>query len=200
MKQRFFCSALAIAGVVSAVSCSHDSSGARSSLTAPTPGAAAARGNGAPDGKLVFSWNLIGTPGDNEGGCGNGRRVFVDRGASKAQILFENDTDWSIAQCDATGGDRAVIHSADLAKLDVYARILGKPGGSLHVCAMTLEDFTNGETLCLLGTIDMTRGQKEKFEFKNDMLFDASVEDVLWQVDTNPDFRIVQFRVYATGS
>ena len=110
----------------------------------------------------------------------------MDRGASKAQILFENDTDWSIAQCDATGGDRAVIHSADLAKLDV--------------CAMTLEDFTNGETLCLLGTIDMTRGQKEKFEFKNDMLFDASVEEVLWQVDTNPDFRIVQFRVYATGS
>ena len=132
--------------------------------------ATTARGNGAPDGKLVFCWNLIGTPGDYEGGCGNGRRVFVDRGANRAQIL------------------------------DVYARILGKPGGNIHVCAMTLEDFNNGETLCLLGTIDMTRGQKSKFQIQNDMLFDASLEDILWQVDTNPDFRIVQFRVYATGS
>src|SRR5262245_64115462 len=151
MKQRFFCSALAIAGVVSAVSCSHDSSGARSSLTAPTPGAAAARGTGSPDGKLVFSWNLIGTPGDYEGGCGNGRRVFVDRGASKAQILFENDINgWSIEQCDATGGDRAVINRGDLAHLDVYDRILGKPNDTLHVCAMTMDDFNNGETVCLL--------------------------------------------------
>ncbi len=28
-------------------------------------------------------------------------------------------------------------------------------------------------------------------------MFDASLEDLIWSVDTNPDFRIVQFRVYA---
>lgn len=63
------------------------------------------------------------------------------------------------------------------------------------------EDFTNGETLCLLGTIDMKRdGGKSKFQLQPDSLFDASLADIMWQVDTNADFRIVQFRVYATGS
>ena len=155
-------------------------------------------GNGAPKGKLVFSWNLIGTPGDYEGGCGNGRRIFVQRGANHEHILFEDHDDgWHIEQCDATFGDTAVIHSDDLGTLDVYARIVGKPNGRLFVCADTVEDHTTGEHLCLLGTIDLTReGGRSRFQVRPDSLFDAQLEDIIWSVETNSDFRIAQFRVY----
>ena len=155
-------------------------------------------GNGAPRGRHIFSWNLIGTPGDYEGGCGQGRRVFVERDARQAQIVFRDHNDgWHIEQCDATGGDVAEIHSDELGTFDVYARILGKPNGRLQVCADTVEDVLAGEVLCALGTIDLTReGAKSRFKVQADSLFDASLEDIMWNVDTNSDFRIVQFRVY----
>ena len=155
-------------------------------------------GNGAPRGRHVFSFNLIGTPGDYEGGCGQGRRVFVERDARQAQIVFrDHDDGWHIEQCDATGSDVAEIHSDSLGTLDVYARILGKPRGRLQVCADTVEDVVAGETLCALGTIDLTReGGRSRFKVQADSLFDASLEDIMWNVDTNNEFRIVQFRVY----
>ena len=155
-------------------------------------------GNGAPKGRHVFSWNLIGTPGDYEGGCGDGRRIFVERGANHENILIQDANDgWRIVQCDATFGDTAVIHSDDLGTFDIYARILGKPNGTLHVCADTVTDAALGEDLCLLGTIDLKRdGGRSRFSLQPDSLFDASLEDILWSVDTNADFRIVQFRVY----
>jgi hypothetical protein len=28
-------------------------------------------------------------------------------------------------------------------------------------------------------------------------MFDASLEDIVWTVDTNADFRIAQFRIYS---
>ena len=82
--------------------------------------------------------------------------------------------------------------------LNVYARILGKPGGNLKVCADTVEDHITGDHLCLLGTLDITReGGRSRFQVRPDSLFDASFEDIIWSVETNSDFRIVQFRVYA---
>jgi hypothetical protein len=85
---------------------------------------AAARGNGLPDGaKRVYSFNLIGTPGDYEGGCGNGSRIFVERGDHHAHMdIVDHDDGWHVAECDATGGDRAVLHSDELGTYDVYVR------------------------------------------------------------------------------
>jgi hypothetical protein len=153
-------------------------------------------GNGAPRGKHVYSWNLIGTPHDYQGGCGDGRRIFVERDIKGAQILVKDENDgWSIEDCNATGGHQAVLHSDDLGHFTVYARILGKPGGNLHVCVDLVTD-TDG-VLCSIGTIDITRaGGQSKFKIQPDELFDAELEDLLWTVDTNKDFRIVQFRVY----
>lgn len=202
MKQRFFGSALVIAGVVGAVACSQGSKATSSSLTAPTPESAAVRGNGIPDGyKLVFNWNLIGTPKDYQGGCGDGHRIFVNREISNAHILITDPSGaaqgsgWSIVDCNATGGNIAEMQSDGLGTFVVYARILGKPGGHIHVCAseVTLLD----EQLCELGTIDLTRSKgQSKFQLQPNELFDASLFDILWTVDTNKDFRIVQFRVY----
>jgi len=198
MSRRFSgTSALVIAGLVGAVACSQGSKATSSSLTAPTPASAGVSGNGAPSGKLIFNWNLIGVPHDYTGGCGNGSRIFVERGDHSAHILIQDANNWSIVDCNGTGGNTAEMTSADLGQFDVYARILGKPGGTLNVCADFVSDAQ--DQLCLLGTIKMTRsGGQSKFQLQPDSLFDASLEDILWTVDTNNDFRIVQFRVYQT--
>jgi hypothetical protein len=157
---------------------------------------AALAGNGAPRGKHVFNWNLIGTPHDYQGGCGDGRRIFVERGVNNAHITITNGDQWSIVDCNATGGNMADMTSNNLGIFDVYVRILGKTGGTLHVCAAATVTDADAD-LCLLGTIDLTRGKgQSKFTVHPDSLFDASVQDVIWSVDTNQDFRIAQFRVY----
>src|SRR5262245_4688072 len=156
----------------------------------------ATSGNGAPRGKHVFNWNLIGTPHDYQGGCGDGHRIFVERDAKGAQIVLKDENDrLRIEDCNATGGHQAVMHSDDLGVFNVYARILGKPGGTLHVCVDLVSD-TDG-LLCSIGTIDLKRdGGQSKFRLQPDALFDAELEDLLWIVVTNKEFRIVQFRVY----
>ncbi len=120
----------------------------------------------------------------------------MERDAKGAQIVIKDENDgWSIVDCNATGDHQAVMHSDDLGTFNVYARILGKPGGNLHVCVDLVSDIDG--ILCSIGTIDITRaGGQSKFKVQPDELFDAELEDLLWTVDTNKDFRIVQFRVY----
>jgi hypothetical protein len=199
--RRCFSSALVVAGLVSATACSQGSKATSSSLTAPTPESAAARGNGAPNGKLVFNWNLIGTPKDYSGGCGDGHRIFVNRDVNNAHITIQdagNGGAWSIVDCNATGGHLAVMESADLGTFHVYVRILGKIGGHLDVCAAKTITDADGD-FCELDEIHLTRvGGQSKFTVQPDTLFDASNFDVFWAVDTNQDFRIAQFRVYQT--
>ena len=68
----------------------------------------------------------------------------------------------------------------------------------MRVCGDLTVDPVTGDTLCLAGTIDLTRSSgQSKFQLAPSSLFDASLEDVLWTVETNTNFRIVQFRVYA---
>jgi hypothetical protein len=203
MFQRFLGGGCVIAAVVGAMACSQGSKGTSSNLTAPTPASAAAKGNGAPDGKLVFNWNLIGTPKDYDGGCGDGHRIFVNRDVNNAHITIQDGGDgaggWSIVDCNGTGGHLAVMDSADLGTFHVYVRILGKPGGKLDVCAAKTITDADGD-FCELGEIHLLRaGGQSKFAVQPDTLFDASNFDVFWAVDTNQDFRIAQFRVYQTS-
>jgi len=148
--------------------------------------------------KLVYNFNVIGHPGSYDGNCGNGHRIFVNRGANNAQVLIQNSTTgWSVVDCNATADHRAVLATNQAGLYDVYVRILGKPGGHINICADTYEDFLAGETLCLLGTIDLTRAKgQSKFTLAPSAMFDASLEDLIWLVDTNSDYRIAQFRVY----
>lgn len=162
---------------------------------------AAANPPGVPDGlKLEFSFNMIGTPGDYEGGCGEGHRIFVQRDANHEHVLVrDHDDGWHIEWCDATFGDTAELHTDEAGTYDLYVRILGKPGGQLTICADTLEDHATGEHLCLLDSFTLNReGSKSSFQVRPDSLFDAELEDLIWSVWTNSDFRIAQFRVYAT--
>ena len=149
--------------------------------------------------KLVYNFNLIGYPAGKvyDGSCGDGHRIFVNRAATKAQLVIRNGTEWAITDCNATADHQAALTSSQAGVLDLYVRILGKPGGTLHVCADTLADALAGEFLCQIGTLDLTRAKgQSKFNLVPMALFDASNIDILWSLDTNRDFRIVQFRVY----
>ena len=149
--------------------------------------------------KLVYNFNVIGYPaGQTYGGnCGTGHRIFVNREASRAQLIVTNGPNWGVIDCNATSDHQAVLQTAQVGVLSIYMRILGKPGGHFGACGQTVTDFASGDTLCLLGTIDLTRGKgQSKFQLAPSAMFDASLEDLIWTVDTNTNFRIVQFRVY----
>lgn len=149
--------------------------------------------------KLVFNFNVLGYPAGNAytGDCGNGHRIFVNRDANKAQVLVQNGTSWDIVDCNATSDHQAVLQTSQPGLYDVYERILGKPGGNISICGQTFTDFTSGDTLCLLGTIDLTRSSgHSKFQLAPAAMFDATLENLIWTIDTNTDFRIAQFRVY----
>ena len=150
--------------------------------------------------KLVFNFNVLGYPAGQTyaGNCGNGHRIFVNREASKAQVLVQNGSFWTVVDCNATSDHQALLQSSQVGLYDIYMRILGKPGGRFQACGQTVADFATGDTLCLLGTIDLTRsGGHSKFQLAPSSIFDASLEDLIWTVDTNTNFRIVQFRVYS---
>lgn len=148
-------------------------------------------------GKLAYKFNLIGYPADKEytGGCGNGRRIFVNRDRKGAQMIVRNtDGSWYIADCNATADNKAELRTSDAGSYDVYVRILGKPGGHAHVVVDTL---TN-EELLPIASFDIGPREKGKSMFKilPSEIFDASEFDLLWTIDTNRDYRIAQFRVY----
>lgn len=153
-----------------------------------------------PGSKLIYSFNVIGYPADKvyDGGCGQGHRIFVNRDAHHTHVLVTDTNDgWYIADCDATGDKWAELHTDELGVYDVYVRILGKPGGNITICADEFTDPVSHEHLCLLGTIDLTRGSgQSRFSIQPDAIFDASMFDIMWSVETNSDFRIAQFRVY----
>ena len=149
--------------------------------------------------KLAYNFNVIGYPAGQvyNGGCGNGHRIFVNREANKAQVLVRNGANWAVVDCDATGDHQAMLQTSEPGLYDVYVRILGKPGGKIFICGQTYLDFLAGETVCFLGTIDLTRaGGHSKFQLAPAAMFDATLEDLIWTVDTNSNFRIAQFRVY----
>jgi len=144
----------------------------------------------------VYQFNLIGHPGEYSGGCGEGNRVFVERDARNATMLVVNGGSWDITDCNATGHNTAEMTTRDAARYAVFVKMLGKPGGNLRICADYYSDYVAGEDMCLLGYLDLTRGRHSRFTLAPSSMFDASLEDIIWQIDTNQDFRIAQFRVY----
>src|SRR2546428_4927888 len=169
-------------------------------LTAAT--AASANPKPIPAGsKLVFNFNVLGYPAGKtyDGNCGDGHRIFVNREAKGAQVRVVNSTtDWSIVDCNATSDHSAILATNQVGIYDIYVRILGKPGGHISICADTLLDTVTGDVLCPFGTIDLTRSKgQSKFQLAPSSMFDASLLDILWTLETNSDFRIVQFRVYS---
>jgi hypothetical protein len=160
----------------------------------------AANPPGIPSGyKKVFQFNLIGVPKTYTGGCGNGARIFVDRGAAAAKVTvyYTATGGWDILNCNGSGSNVASLQNPDMGTFVVYARILGKPGGSLTICADILVDQVSQETLCALDTFSLTRSSgKSTFKPVPNAIFATALYNVLWTIETNTGFRIAQFRIY----
>ncbi len=108
-------------------------------------GVAEANPPGVPQGMhKVYQFNLIGHPGEYDGNCGNGNRIFVPRDANHAHILIRDEDDgWHIEDCNATvPGGKAELHTDEVGLYAIYVRMLGAPGGELDICADTAEDHS----------------------------------------------------------
>lgn len=182
-------------------------------------------GNGFPKGSLKeYQFNIIGVPkGKKSDNSNNGRRIFVPLDGKVSiqlsegpfQILDHDATQGSAAfqlpspcdDCDGTG----VI---DLS-YSVFARPLGKPGGS--ACMTTCAQY-DGVDLCsaksylaqrvwgkstAVNVADTLLGMyvydcaNDRWEFKE--LFDDDLENYYWEYD-NKGLKVLQLRFYACST
>lgn len=180
--------------------------------------ARAVSGNGAPSG-AHYNLNLIGMSKEKSPNLsgGNGHRIFVPLTGSTQILLAPGD----FAVLDANGTDgqaKFQLPNPDpdndgVTEYTVYARALGKPGGSstTKTCAT---DPTTGELYCSVESMVLVR-EKGKSSFSNvskqllyvyaDIdgdgtvdrmpLFDDRLEGYFWQYDNN-GLRLVQLRFY----
>lgn len=216
------------------VGCSEDS------LVEPTadaaalnaPSGVATTGNGAPSG-AHYTLNIIGVPKGKTAPMddNSGHRIFVNlEGNTKINLQNADLTDGTFSVLDANGtdGDGALFQlpSADLdndgiTKYSVYARALGKPGGSaiMTTCATmvddpnTHEDETDTEVCSLESYVALREKGGSKFEnvsrellyiyadldgdgtVERVPLFDDRLQDYYWSYD-NSGLKVLQLRFY----
>ena len=184
----------------------------------PTLDEVLGRGNGAPSG-AHYSLNLIGVPqGKTADMTGNnGHRIFMPRSGSAKILLSEGS--FQVLDANGTDGSAAFqLPSPDpdndgLTSYSVFARALGKPGGSstTTTCAT---DPADGELVCSLeasvlvrssGKSSFTNVSRQLLYIYADLdgdgdterypLFDGTLEDYFWQYD-NSGLHLAQLRFY----
>lgn len=175
-------------------------------------------GNGAPAG-AHYNLNIIGVPKNKSASLagGDGRRIFVPLAGSTKILLMEGD--FQVLDANGTDGSAAFqLPSPDpdndgITQYSVFARALGKPGGSSKTTTCAT-DPTTGELYCSIESMVMVRN-KGKSSFTNvskqllfvfaDIdgdgvvdrvpLFDERLEDFFWQYD-NTGLKLLQLRFY----
>lgn len=175
-------------------------------------------GNGGPSG-AHYNLNIIGKSDKNCDATQNngGHRIFVPLNGGTKILLSEGD----FAVLDYCGTDGSASFqlpnpdptNSGTTKYSVYARALGKPGGSskTNTCAT---DPTTDETYCSVYTYVATRStgkstftnvSKELLYIYADLnsdgtlerypLFDQKLQDYYWQYDNN-GLKVLQLRFY----
>lgn len=185
-------------------------------------------GNGAPSG-THYTLNIIGVErkGNPANSRSNGRRIFVPL-FNKCDIGLQQGSFDVLDYLCGFDGDRAEFQlpnpvgtSGNFA-YSVYARALGKPGGSARMAAC-YEDAVTGEEWCNTSVVTLSRtGGKSTFsnvsrqllqvcadvnadptitDLRYVGLFDAVGSDYWWEYD-NTGLRLAQLRFYPipTGS
>lgn len=179
---------------------------------------AGAPGNGAPSG-AHYSLNIIGMAKGksvNLGG-GEGHRIFVPLYTTSRINLTEGD--FGVVDANGTDGTAAfMLPSPDadgdgVTSYSVYARALGKPGGS-SITTTCATDPTTGELVCSNETMVLVRSSgSSKFtnvsrsllyvmadldgdgDVERVPLFDDRLQDYFWSYDNN-GLRLAQMRFY----
>lgn len=171
-------------------------------------------GNGAPSGQH-FQLNIIGVPKNKTATMTSGNRIFLPL-EGRAKVLL-SEGPFSVIDANGTDGSAAFQLPAPDADGDgvtsysVYARPVGKPGGTIKANTCATNPAT-GEEICSLETMVQTRS-KGKSTFSNvssellsisadidgdgDLdrvpLFDSRLENFLWSFD-NAGLKILQLR------
>jgi hypothetical protein len=177
---------------------------------------AGVRGNGAPNG-AHFNLNIIGMAKNKTADMSGGGRIFVImNGTTKImlspgefQVLDANGTD-GVAAFQLPNPDP---ENDGVTAYSVFARALGKPGGSSTTTTCATDPVT-GEEYCSIYSMVLVR-DKGKSSFTNvsrellyvyaDIdadgiverlpLFDSQLEDYFWNYDNN-GLRLAQLRFY----
>ena len=210
---------LAALGALLGSSCGQESLFKR---TDGEPVAIQLKGNGAPSGSH-FNLNLIGVPKSKSADMtGNkGHRIFISL-EGKSRILL-GEGDFQVLDANGTDGSaKFQLPAPDpdgdgVTTYSVFARPLGKPGGSSEITTCATDPVT-GDEICSLETLVSTRTKgkqsfsnvsKELLSISADIdgdgtiervsLFDDALQDYLWDVDNN-GLRVLQLRFYPVSS
>jgi hypothetical protein len=171
-----------------------------------------------------YNLNIIGVPKGKSATMtgGSGHRIFVPL-AGSAKILLQEGPDFLVIDANGTDGTaKFQLPNPDptnsgITIYSVYARALGKPGGSstTRTCAI---DPTTGETVCSLEAYVAVRGTgKSNWENVSKQLlyvyadidgdgivdraplFDDRLQDYFWQYD-NAGLKLLQLRFYPVST
>ena len=132
----------------------------------------AATGNGAPSG-AHYNLNIIGVPKNKTADMtgDNGHRIFVKLDG-KTKILLSEGTDFNVLDANGTDANGASFQLPNpdpdrdgTTVYSVYARALGKPGGSAKITTCAT-DVSTDEEVCSLESLAVTR-TKGKSTFDN---------------------------------
>lgn len=174
-------------------------------------------GSGAPNG-AHFNLNIIGQ--DNPKSrvdCGNGHVIFVPMSGTSKILLSQGD--FSVLDCNGTDGSASFQlpnpdpTNSGTTTYSVWARALGKPGGSASMTTCATDPVT-GELYCSLyatvqvrgtGKSSFTNVSKELLYVYADIdgdgtvervpLFDSTLQDYFWSYQ-NSGLRLAQLRFY----
>lgn len=176
-------------------------------------------GNGAPSGEH-YNLNLIGvSKGKTADMTGNmGHRIFVNL-AGNTKILLGEGSDFQVLDANGTDGTaKFQLPNPDpdndgVTTYSVYARAVGKPGGSgqISTCAtdpVTLEEICSTDVLNVIrtkGKTTFTNVSRQLLYIYADLdgdgveermpLFDDRLQDYFWSYDNN-GLKILQLRFY----
>jgi hypothetical protein len=177
-------------------------------------------GNGAPSG-AHYNLNIIGVPKNKTASMtgNNGGRIFVPM-SGKVKILLAEGSSFQVLDANGTDADGAKFqlpnpdpNNDGITEYSVFARALGKPGGSARVTTCAI-DMVTGEEVCSLMSLVAVR-EKGKSSFTNvsnellyiyadidgdgDIdrvpLFDDRLQDYFWYYD-NSGLKLLQLRFY----
>jgi hypothetical protein len=183
-------------------------------------GGTATTGNGAPSGSH-YNLNIIGVPQGKTADITSGGRIFVPLSGSCKIMLSEGSFDVLDANCtDGTSGFQLPNPdptNSGTTTYSVFARALGKPGGSSTqtTCAT---DVATGDVYCSIyssvqtrstGKSSFTNVSRELLYVYADLngdgtverypLFDSALQDYYWQYDNN-GLKVLQLRFYENVS
>jgi hypothetical protein len=176
-------------------------------------------GNGAPKG-AHYNLNIIGVPKSKTASMdgNNGHRIFVPL-QGKTKILLSEGPDFKVLDANGTDGSaKFQLPNPDpdndgVTAYSVFARSLGKPGGSAQItaCAIdpdTLEEVCSTESLLMVrekGGAKFVNVSAELLYVYADLdgdgriermpLFDDRLENYFWSYD-NRGLKLLQLRFY----